>query len=71
MGSLLSYGGLVLVAGLVFRANVWAIRRTTKRPTTTSRSPNGRRVTQAAVRARGQRDRPAQCWETVLGDAAG
>lgn len=26
MGSLLSYGGLVLVAGLVFRANVWAIR---------------------------------------------
>jgi hypothetical protein len=26
MGSLLSYGGLVLVAGLVFRANFWAIR---------------------------------------------
>jgi hypothetical protein len=26
MGSLLSYGALVLVAGLVFRANVWAIR---------------------------------------------
>jgi hypothetical protein len=26
MGSLLAYGGLVLVAGLIFRANVWAIR---------------------------------------------
>ena len=26
MGSLLAYGALVLVAGLVFRANVWAIR---------------------------------------------
>ena len=32
MGSLLSYGGLVLVAGLVFRANVWAIRGNDEAP---------------------------------------
>jgi len=32
MGSLLSYGALVLVAGLVFRANVWAIRGNDETP---------------------------------------
>jgi hypothetical protein len=32
MGSLLSYGGLVLVAGLVFRTNFWAIRGNDETP---------------------------------------
>jgi hypothetical protein len=32
MGSLLAYGGLVLVAGLVFRANFWAIRGNDEAP---------------------------------------
>jgi hypothetical protein len=32
MGLLLSYGGLVLVAGLIFRANVWAIRGNDESP---------------------------------------
>lgn len=32
MGSLLAYGALVLVAGLVFRANVWAIRGNDETP---------------------------------------
>ena len=32
MGTLLAYGGLVLVAGLVFRANFWAIRGNDETP---------------------------------------
>jgi hypothetical protein len=32
MGALLVYGGLVLVAGLIFRANVWAIRGNDETP---------------------------------------